>query len=261
MMPDSIFEYLGAGAFIIFSVFLRFPSRRRLGWVGMSCGSVGGAAILTLVNSPLAPHSPELLIHSFLLGFGVGSSGWYAVYLIEKAGSRRFLIWPSIVAILFVALLALAVVTPGPEAFGIVLGVAALTPVVVIGLVVALVYFLWKRRWRAVLTGVLAPTLCVVLAFPLAQLPAQYAHLFVTRHVYDAQVTSLPGTPGHRFGSFDWSTGFAGGPSTFLIFDESDEIALPISNHVANPRVEQGFVESCAGHVRHLHGHYYVCTF
>src|ERR1022692_4952603 len=183
LMPDSIFEYLGAAALITFFVLLLFPSRRRFGWVGMICGSVGGAVIWTLVNSPLAPRSPGLLIHSFLLGFGVGSLGWYAVYLIERAGSGRFLIWPSIVAMFVVALLAVAVVTPGSAAFDIVLSVAALTPVVVIGLLVALVYFLWKRRWHAALTGVLAPTSCVVLAFPLARLPAQYVHFLVTRHL------------------------------------------------------------------------------
>jgi hypothetical protein len=261
LMPDSIFEYLGAAAFITFSVFLFFPSRRRFGSVGMICGSVGGTAIWTLVNSPLAPHSLRLLIHSFLLGFGVGSLGWYAVYLIERAGAGRFLAWPSIVAMFSVALFAVAVVTPGPAAFGFVLIIAALTPIVVIGLVVALVYFLWKRRLHAALTGVLAPTLCVVLAFPLARLPAQHVHFLVTRHLYDAQVTSLRGTPGHRFGSFDWSTGFAGGPSTFLIFDESDKIALPMQKHTADRQEEQGFADSCAGQVQHLQGHYYVCTF
>jgi hypothetical protein len=162
---------------------------------------------------------------------------------------------------LFVAFLAITVVTPGLTAFGIVLSVATLTPVIVIGLLVALIYFLWKRRWRAALTGVLAPTLCVVLAFPLSRLPAQYVRFLATRHLYDVQVTSLPGTPGHRFGSFDWSTGFAGGPSTFLIFDESDEIALPFHKRVTDPRAEQGLAESCAGSVQHLQGHYYVCTF
>jgi hypothetical protein len=227
----------------------------------MTCGSAGGTANVILALSPHAIHSPGLLIHTFLLGFGVASLGWYAVYLIERAGSDRFLIWPSVVAMLFVGLIAGAVETPGPEAFGIIFGLASLTPVIVIGLLVALIYFLWKRRWRAALTGVVAPTLCVALAFPLARSPAHYIHFLVTRHTYDAQITSLPGTPGHRFGSFDWSTGFAGGPSTFLIFDESDEIALPIQKHAADPSVELGFAESCAGRIQHLQGHYYVCTF
>jgi hypothetical protein len=227
----------------------------------MICGLVGGGGLVIFALSPRAIHSPGLLIHTFLSGFGVASLGLYAVHSIERAGSDRFLIWPSVFALLFVGLIAGAVETPGPEAFGIIFGLPSLTPVIVIGLLVALVYFLWKRRWRAALTGVIAPTLCVALAFPLARSPAHYVHLLVTRHTYDAQITLLPGTLGHRFGSFDWSTGFAGGPSTFLIFDESDEIALPIQKHTADPSAEPGFEESCADRVQHLQGHYYVCTF
>jgi hypothetical protein len=261
LMPDSICEYLGAAAFVTFSMFLFFPSRRQLGCIGITCGSAGGAAIVILALSPRAIHSPGLLIHTFLLGFGVASLGLYAVYSIERASPDRFLVWPSAVAVLFVGLIAGAVETPGPEAFGIILSLASVTPSIVIGLLVALVYFLWKRRWRAALTSVLAPTLCVALAFPRARSPAHYVHFLVTRHTYYAQITSLPGTPGHRFGSFDWSTGFAGGPSTFLIFDESDEIALPIQKHAAALSVELGFAESCAGRVQHLQGHYYVCSF
>ena len=261
LTPDSICEYLGAAAFIAFAVFLFVPTRRRFGCVGMTCGSVGGAANVILALSPRAIHSPGLLIHTFFLGFGVASLGLYAVYSIERAGSNRFLIWPSVVAMLFVGLIAGAVETPGPEGFGIIFGLASLTPVIVIGLLVALVYFLWKRLWRAALTGVVAPMLCLAIAFPLARSPAHYIHFLITRHSYDAQITSLQGAPGHRFGSFDWSTGFAGGPSTFLIFDESDEIALPIKNHAADSSVELGFAESCAGRVQHLQGHYYVCSF
>jgi hypothetical protein len=66
---------------------------------------------------------------------------------------------------------------------------------------------------------------------------------------------------GYRFRSFDWPTGLAGGPSTFLIFDESDEIALPFQQHTEDRSEVPGFTESCAGRVQHLQGHYYVCTF
>jgi hypothetical protein len=64
-----------------------------------------------------------------------------------------------------------------------------------------------------------------------------------------------------RFAAYDWSTGLAGGPSTFLIYDESDEIAQPLALHKHSPESENGFGESCAGRVRRLLGHYYVCTF
>ena len=59
---------------------------------------------------------------------------------------------------------------------------------------------------------------------------------------------------------YDWSVGLAGGPNTFLIHDVSDEITLPMAQHAQPPSSENGFREECAGKVRRLMDHYYVCT-
>ncbi len=62
------------------------------------------------------------------------------------------------------------------------------------------------------------------------------------------------------FVAFDWSVGLAGGKSTFLLYDLTDEIALPLSQHKhAASQEEEGFEQWCAGKSRHLFRHYYVC--
>jgi hypothetical protein len=67
--------------------------------------------------------------------------------------------------------------------------------------------------------------------------------------------------PDGPFVGYDWSVGLAGGPATFLIYDVTDEIALPPELHKQPIAFEQGFGEICAGKVIHLLGHYYVCEF
>jgi hypothetical protein len=67
--------------------------------------------------------------------------------------------------------------------------------------------------------------------------------------------------PDGPFVGYDWSVGLAGGPATFLIYDVTDEIALPPELHKQPIAFEQGVGEICAGKVIHLLGHYYVCEF
>ena len=63
-----------------------------------------------------------------------------------------------------------------------------------------------------------------------------------------------------NFAAYDWSVGLAGGPSTFLIHDVSDEVSLRIAQHTIPIGSQHGLKEECANRVRHLVGHYYVCT-
>jgi hypothetical protein len=62
------------------------------------------------------------------------------------------------------------------------------------------------------------------------------------------------------FKAYDWSIGFAGS-NTFLIWDATDEVALPVRLHQHPLSDEQGLGEDCAGKSEHLIGHYYVCSF
>jgi hypothetical protein len=67
--------------------------------------------------------------------------------------------------------------------------------------------------------------------------------------------------PDGPFVGYDWSVGLAGGPATFLIYDVTDEIALPPELHKQPIAFEEGVGEICAGKVIHLLGHYCVCEF
>ncbi|MCL2385542.1 MAG: hypothetical protein FWC84_06920, partial [Alphaproteobacteria bacterium] len=63
------------------------------------------------------------------------------------------------------------------------------------------------------------------------------------------------------FAVYDWSVGLVSNPNTFLIYDITDEIALPLVQHKYPISSENGFGEHCAGKVTRLLGHYYVCSF
>ena len=63
-----------------------------------------------------------------------------------------------------------------------------------------------------------------------------------------------------NFAVYDWSVGLAGGPNTFLIHDVTDDVALPIARRSHAVSSQNGLREECANNVRHLIGHYYVCT-
>jgi hypothetical protein len=88
-------------------------------------------------------------------------------------------------------------------------------------------------------------------------LPLQYGPpcALVMSYRFARDVTAV------AFAAYDWSVGFAGGPNTFLIYDATDEIALPYKLHKQPIAFERGFGDVCAGKVTHLLDHYYVCTF
>lgn len=64
-----------------------------------------------------------------------------------------------------------------------------------------------------------------------------------------------------RFQAHDWSVGYVGSPSTFLLYDVTDGIALPLARRRGHIVPEESVEKLCAGRVRHLFGHYYVCSF
>jgi len=63
------------------------------------------------------------------------------------------------------------------------------------------------------------------------------------------------------FTTYDWSVGLITNPDTFLIRDESDQVALPVRQLKNLTGFKKQVLEGCAGNARHLLGHYYVCTF
>ncbi len=167
--------------------------------------------------------------------------------------------WPALTSTLLVVTLAVLCSLPGLISFMLiplsVLGVL----VVAVTLVVAAVVIAARgrpRRATSVLLGLLLPML---LSRPITW-TADCLHLALMVTTGAGQLGANSRPDGSPFAAYDWSVGFAGGPSTFLIYDMTDEIALPLKLHRRPLAQENGFGEDCAGRVRHLLGHYYVCT-
>jgi hypothetical protein len=167
---------------------------------------------------------------------------------------------PALAVTATAACLSLLCQLPGALSFFLIpiFGLARIGAPVALG-VSALALALLKRPRKAISVG-LTVLIPVLLWRPIYR-AMEYAHLGLTIELGAGQL----GTPGHtggdRFAAYEWSTGLAGGPATFLIHDVTDEIALPLAQHRQPASSEEGFGDVCAGKVRHLLGHYYVCVF
>jgi hypothetical protein len=78
------------------------------------------------------------------------------------------------------------------------------------------------------------------------------------------QLSSYKAADG-KFAGYDWSVGLVTNPDTFLIYDATDEIQLPLRQHTRLKVSESQYVEMCSGQgdshtISHLVGHYYICT-
>jgi hypothetical protein len=172
----------------------------------------------------------------------------------------RLLLWPGLVATAAVLCLTFLCGLPGLVSF-------VLIPTSVLGYlaaVVALCVFalvlLIRRRPRQAASVVIAILMPALLWAPITW-AADCLHLALTAGFGAGQLKSRSKPDGEQFGVYDWSIGLAGGPNTFLIHDVTDDIALPIARHIHPLSSENGFGEECSGKVKHLIGHYYVCTF
>lgn len=113
------------------------------------------------------------------------------------------------------------------------------------------------RRGASVLLALLLP---VSLWRPI-NWAADMVHLGITAGFGGGQLGVPSKSSDGNFVAYDWSVGLAGGPNTFLIHDVTDEIALPLAQQTHPPSSENALGKECAGKVRHLIGHYYVCNF
>ena len=90
---------------------------------------------------------------------------------------------------------------------------------------------------------------------------ADFVHLGLTAGFGAGYLADPMKLNDHNLVAYDWSVGLAGGPNTFLLHDVTDEIELPMDRH-GNPSNSKNEVENeCAGRVRRMVSHYYVCTF
>jgi hypothetical protein len=172
----------------------------------------------------------------------------------------RWIFWPALASVAIVFTLTLVCGLPGPVSFLMIpisfLGYAIISIV----LLTRTGIFAAKRRPRRAASLLLVLIVPLILWSPINWV-ADCVHLGLTVGFGAGQLGSSSKPDGRGFAAYDWSVGLAGGPNTFLIHDETGQIALPIAQHVQPSIPENEFEEECAGKARHLLGHYYVCTF
>jgi hypothetical protein len=184
--------------------------------------------------------------------FGVGAYRSQSASQNQSPTTDRWAAWPVFATLTITLIVATLCGFPGIVSFLLIPLAVLGAPLVGAGLLVMALVVSRRRPHMAVsiLIAVLAP---VLLWKPIAW-AADTVHLALA--VWAGAVQ-----PDGPFVGYDWSVGLAGGPATFLIYDVTDEIALPPELHKQPIAFEQGFGEICAGKVTHLLGHYYVCEF
>jgi hypothetical protein len=180
----------------------------------------------------------------------------------------RFLLWPLLFAFgipIAAGLLSAADPTGAPfiVLFWILIwGIAGLAAAVCV------VLFARRKAWRRAASAALLPVMIVAtwLNFhavfgPFLALGDQ-VHFWVKRGRYDAEVAKLPRDQGPRFAAFTLG-GFMLNPS-YVVFDESDEIALPPGRQSPGWEERAGHaaeIGSCPYDAHHLGAHFYVVRF
>jgi hypothetical protein len=172
----------------------------------------------------------------------------------------RWLFWPAVAVLVSAFFLLFLCGLPGLLSFILIPLVVLGSPVVAVALLVSAGVLAAKKRFRNAASVVLAILLPILLIKPIYW-TTDCLHLGLTAGFGLGQLGSTSTQRDRQFAVYDWSVGLAGGPNTFLIHDMTDEIALPIEQHKYPIAAENGFGEDCAGKVKHLLGHYYVCTF
>jgi hypothetical protein len=173
-------------------------------------------------------------------------------------GMDRWLFGPAIISTGIVTVVLFLVQLPGR--FGFVLvpvsGIAfAVVALVLIGVAVFLAV---KKRPRRGASFALAIIMPILLWGPAIWLSA-YPHLALTVW-FGAGVLEGPLNQSENgFTTYDWSAGLAGNPSTVLIRDASDQIALPQGQVQNLSGFKKDVFGWCGGQARHLLEHYYVC--
>ena len=181
--------------------------------------------------------------------------------LISSLRTDRWLLWPAIVTLLATIFLLFVCQMPGLIGFVLALVLGLGWPFALGLVLLVAVVMLVMHRVRLAASLVLAP-LCVTISWTLLVQAATYLHLGITVLVsMEPSRASGKTSNVQQLTVYDWSTGLAGGPTTLLIRDVSDEIASPLVKHRTWASQGVGTEEECAGKVRHLVDHYYLCTF
>lgn len=175
--------------------------------------------------------------------------------------------WRSWVIWLRPALYTLGIVTAVELICGLPGGLSLLMiPLSLLGYAVAAITFLvlatrsfLKKQPRKATSYLIAIALPVLLWRPI-NWATDCIHIGLTVWLGVGELAEYKAKDG-QFAAYDWSVGLVTNPSTFLIYDKTDELPLPMSQHKHLKSSESDFVGECAGSAQHLIGHYYGCSF
>ena len=172
----------------------------------------------------------------------------------------RWLLWPSAVTCFTLACALFFCGIPGVQSLWLPLLLLLACPIAAISLLVWFGLAAVRREPRRASSILFALAMPTLLWEPIIW-GADYPHLALTAWFGAGQIGSSARPVGNEFSVSDWSTGLASGPNTFLIHDVTDEIKLPLPRHTQPVESQRGFGDLCAGKVRRLLGHYYVCNY
>jgi len=170
----------------------------------------------------------------------------------------RWRLWPAACTVAILALFVVLDELPGP------LNLLALLLTIVAGPAAALLLIgsacvlAWQRQLRRAVSALLALAAPVLLLIPMV-LIAPYVHLALMLSLGIGTLGPRP-SEGRPLAVYDWTTGMVGGPNTFLIHDTTDTIALPLKKGAPPAWRDNDLFRECVSRVRHLIGHYYICT-
>lgn len=172
----------------------------------------------------------------------------------------RWLFWPAIISAALVTVVLFLVQLPGWLGFILVpLSFIAYATATLVLIAVA-IFLAVKKRPRCGGSLVLAVIMPILLLRPVIWL-ADYPHLALTVRFGTGVLEGPLNQRENGFTTYDWSAGLITNPSTILIRDESDQIALPHGQAKNLSGFKKDVFGWCGGRVRHLLGHYYVCDF
>ncbi len=171
----------------------------------------------------------------------------------------RWSFWPVVASLAAVFVLELLCQLPGLLSSLLIPLSLLFFALAAVGIVVATVVLAAKKRPRRAASILLALVAPVVLWSPINWV-TDCAHLGLTVGLGVGYYGAPPKADRSGFATYDWSVGIVTSPSTFLIHDVTDQIGLPMVQRTSSSTAENEFRQECAGNVRHLLGHYYVCT-
>jgi len=187
---------------------------------------------------------------------------------VSKGIGDRFLYWPIMLALGWPVALVLVWTGPDPWGFVAVVAVCLFWVVSAFGAFVAALVWLRRRAWRRSVSTLVLPAIALA-AFLNESFVAHATirvgsdlQLLLTLPTYSREISKMPADEGPRLGVFMWRdlNGFGLDLGyELLVFDESDEIALPAQDR------SEGWKEKAAATdlhcrltgVRHAFGHFY----